>query len=78
MTSRHTLTGRAANDAVRKNRARLLVAQSEKAERANKIECGQLVPIAPPPNREKVAISTAWGTVSAVMKDRLADALASG
>jgi hypothetical protein len=27
---------------------------------------------------EKLTTSTAWGTVSSVMKDRLADALASG
>src|ERR1035441_4235322 len=42
---RHSLTGRASNDAVCKNRARLLIAQSERAERINKIEAAEVVPI---------------------------------
>jgi phage terminase Nu1 subunit (DNA packaging protein) len=42
---RQTLTGRAANDAVKRERAHLLHAQVQKAERQNLIASGEVVPL---------------------------------
>jgi phage terminase Nu1 subunit (DNA packaging protein) len=42
---RQPLSGRAANDCVKRERARLLQAQVQKAERQNLISSGELVPI---------------------------------
>jgi phage terminase Nu1 subunit (DNA packaging protein) len=54
-----TLTGRAANDVVKRERARLLQAQAARAERRNLIESGQVVPLDLMRARLSTAIVTA-------------------
>ena len=45
VTQRQALTGRAANDVVKRERARLLTAQAQRAERLNLIASGEVVPL---------------------------------